>query len=68
VLDRLAAKTRASLAELNRARFPTRAMPALAPATLARWVTTGFDPFHPEPIPPWQRVARIALANLTWRC
>lgn len=67
VLDRLSAKVRESVAQLNRERFPIGAMPALAPATLARWVTTGFDPFHPRRIPPWQRVLRIALASLTWR-
>lgn len=67
VLDRLGNRITTVLGGLNRSRFPTRAMPALAPATLARWTTRGFDPFRAHALPAWQRVARIAWSNLTWR-
>jgi phytoene/squalene synthetase len=61
---RAAARTKAALAAANAARFPPSAMPVLSPATLARLKV---DPFAPKPLPPWQRVARLALANLMWR-
>lgn len=73
VVVRLAGAARGALTNLRRAQFPTRATPALSPATLAgvwarRASMAGFDPFRPmPPIPQWQRVGRIALANLTWR-
>lgn len=67
VLDRMGARALRALAELNRTSFPISATPALAPATLARWVARGFDPFAPRALPEWQRVARIGWCNLTWR-
>ena len=67
VLDRTGSRALRALGDLNRARFPTAVTPALAPATLARWVARGFDPFAPRALPAWQRVARIAWSNLTWR-
>jgi phytoene/squalene synthetase len=60
VSQRLHGKALAALKALNGSRFPTRAMPALAVATLARWVPGAA-------MPSWQRVARLAFANLTWR-
>lgn len=60
VTQRLHGKALAALKALNGSRFPMRGMPALAVATLARW-TPG------AAMPSWQRVARLALANLTWR-
>lgn len=60
VTQRLHGKALAALRALNGSRFPTRATPALAVATLARWAPGAA-------MPPWQRVARLALANLTWR-
>jgi phytoene synthase len=73
VVARLAGAARGALTKLRRAQFPTEATPALSAATLAgvwarRAGSAGFDPFRPmQPIPQWQRVGRIALANLTWR-
>ena len=64
LVDRAAARTRAALAAANASRFPPSAMPALSPATLARIAA---DPFAAKPLAPWQRVARLALANLMWR-
>ncbi len=61
---RAAARTKAALAAANASRFPPSAMPVLSPATLARLTA---DPFAPKPLAPWQRVARLALANLLWR-
>lgn len=55
---RAAARTKEALAAANAARFPPSAMPALSYATLARATT---------PPAPWQRVTRIALANVMWR-
>lgn len=61
-LQRLAARasahTRAALTAANADRFPPSAMPVLSPAAIAR---------APRPPAPWQRVARLALANLMWR-
>jgi phytoene synthase len=65
VFERMRAMVRAELGALNRARFPLMAMPALAVATLAR--RGAVDPFAATAMPPWQRLARIAFANLTWR-
>lgn len=67
VLDRIGERACQALSDLNRATFPTSATPALAPATLARWVARGFSPFAPRALPEWQRIARIAWSNLTWR-
>lgn len=64
IVTRAAAHTKAALAAANAARFRLSAMPAISPATLAR---IPGDPFNIKPLAPWQRVARIALANLTWR-
>jgi phytoene/squalene synthetase len=64
IVARAAASIKAALAAANAARFRLSAMPALSPATLARIKS---DPFAPKPLAPWQRVTRIALANLTWR-
>lgn len=61
---RAAASVKVALAAANAARFPPSAMPALSPATLARLKA---DPFGTKPLAPWQRVARLALANLMWR-
>ncbi len=61
---RAAAATKAALATANAARFPPSAMPALSPATLAR---SNAVPFASKPLAPWQRVTRLALANLMWR-
>jgi len=65
VFERMRAWARIELGALNRTRFPTMAMPALAAATLARRVAV--DTFSATEMPSWQRLARIALANLTWR-
>lgn len=68
VFERMKGLLRAELGALNRARFATAATPALAAATVARRATgQGFDPLSPSPKPSWQRLARIAFANLTWR-
>jgi phytoene synthase len=65
---RLGTKVREALSRLNGMRFPVGAMPVLAPAALARWaIGRRFDPLQPKIMPGWQRVARLALANLTWR-
>lgn len=64
IAARAAARTKAALAAANNARFRLSAIPALSPATLAR---VPADPFAARPLAPWARVARIALANLTWR-
>jgi len=64
IVARARARTKAALAEANATRFRLSAMPALSPATLARIPS---DPFDAKPLAPWQRVARIALANLMWR-
>jgi phytoene synthase len=63
--DRMRGLVRDELKALNRARFPTAAMPALAAATLTRRAAA--EPFAATPAPSWQRLARIAFANLTWR-
>lgn len=65
VFTRIRASLRAELGALNRSRFPPTATPVLAMATLARRAAA--DPFAARPMQPWQRLARIALANLTWR-
>jgi phytoene synthase len=65
VFERMRERVRAELVALNRARFPMAAMPALAAATIAR--RAAHDPFSASPVPPWQRLARIAFANLAWR-
>lgn len=65
VFARLQALVRTELGALNRARFPTTAMPGLAVATLAR--QAAIDPFSATAMPSWQRLARIAFANLSWR-
>ena len=61
-LQRLAARAsgrvKAALAAANAERFPPSAMPVLSPAAIAR---------APRPPAPWQRVTRLALANLMWR-
>lgn len=73
VVVRLVMAADRALAELGRQKFSTRVTPALAPATVARWILrlarrADFDPFQDgRALPAWQRVARIALANLTWR-
>ncbi len=59
---------RASLAELNRLRFPRTATPILALATLARpFLTASFDPLQPTATSPAERALRLAAANLFWR-
>jgi phytoene synthase len=61
-------RVRAALGEVNRARFPRAAMPALALATLARPVLVpGRDPLLIGAISPFERAARLAAANLLWR-
>ena len=65
VFARMRELVRAELAAVNRSRFPTTATPALAAATLGR--QTASDPFAATAPPSWQRLARIAFANLTWR-
>jgi 15-cis-phytoene synthase len=55
---RATTRTTEALAAANAARFPPSAMPILSYATLARAA---------KPPAPWQRVTRIALANLMWR-
>lgn len=67
VCGRLAAKGRAALAAVNAARFPTKAMPALSVAALARPVFARAGDAKAPPMPAWQRVARLAFANLSWR-
>jgi phytoene synthase len=64
IAARAIARAKVALAAANATRFRLSAMPALSPATLARVPT---DPFAPRSLAPWQRVARIALANLMWR-
>lgn len=62
------ARIRSALGEVNRARFPRAAMPALALATLARPVLArGDEPAAVRVVSPAGRVARLALANLLWR-
>ena len=59
---------RTALVKINRMTFPRAAMPALAPATMARWpIGSRFKPLQPDPMSSWQRVARLSLANLLWR-
>jgi len=65
VFARMRTLVRAELAAVNRSRFPTTATPALATATLARQAAS--DPLAATVRPSWQRLARIAFANLTWR-
>lgn len=73
VVVRLAGAAQAALDKLRGQAFPMSATPALAAATLVRGGirrarSPDFDPFHAaRPLPQWQRVARIGLANLTWR-
>ncbi|MCE9520953.1 MAG: squalene/phytoene synthase family protein [Alphaproteobacteria bacterium] len=73
VTARLAGQARAALTRLRGQNFPTRATPVLAAATTARWAIAlalkpAFDPYAPmRALPAWQRVARIAFANLAWR-
>jgi phytoene/squalene synthetase len=62
VVERVRSRVRTALAAVNRSRFPRAAIPALAPATLARF---GYP--RAQPMPGWQRVVRLAIANLTWR-
>jgi len=67
-LDGMKAKAKRALSELNAARFPRAATAALAPATLSRWsLRRAFDPARPGAMPAWQRVARLAAANFSWR-
>ena len=60
---RLTAAAERALDRLGRLPVPARIMPVLSAAATARWILrhNGRAP------PPWQRVARIALANLSWR-
>jgi phytoene/squalene synthetase len=73
VVLRLAKAGEGALGKLAGGRFPTRATPALSPATMARPYlravrSPNFDPFRAAPpTPQWLRVARIAFATLTWR-
>ncbi len=73
VLVRMAGAAQAALGKLRAHAFPMSATPALAAATLSRVSIRrvrgpNFDPFRAaQPMAQWQRVARIALANLTWR-
>jgi phytoene synthase len=62
VVERVRSRLRVALTAVNGSRFPRAAMPALAVATLARF---GYP--SAGAMPPWQRVMRLALANLTWR-
>jgi phytoene/squalene synthetase len=56
------------LAELDRLRVDRRARPALAAAAMARVVAgNAFDPLKGTQVTNWQRLSRIALANLTGR-
>lgn len=55
---RATARTQAALAAANAERFPPSAMPVLSPASIAR---------ASRAPAPWQRVTRLALANLMWR-
>lgn len=64
VFGRMQARVRSSLKALNASSFPRVATPALAVATLAREV---HDPFRRQAHAAWRRLARLALANLTWR-
>lgn len=57
-------RMRECLINTNGTRFPLKAMPVLAVATLAR---VAVDPTAPVELTPWQRASRLALANLTWR-
>lgn len=68
VFDEVRGRIRTALDEVNQARFPRAAMPALALATLARPVLSrGDDPVAVRVVSPAGRVARLALANLLWR-
>jgi len=64
VFERMRERVRSELAALNRARFPMAVLPALTAATMARRAAR--DPFSTLPVPPWQRLAWIAFANLAW--
>jgi len=66
VVARLAKAGEAAGGRLRLQSFPVRATPVLAYAALSR---RGLRrPFgETRALPSWQRVARIALANLTWR-
>lgn len=62
------ARIRSALGDVNRARFPRAAMPALALATLARpALVSGHDPLLVQGLSPAGRVTRVAVANLLWR-
>lgn len=66
--NRLKTKIKTALRDLNASRFSLQSIPALAPATCARWQARNtFDPWAPQPTPPWHRVTRLTLANLLWR-
>jgi phytoene synthase len=65
VFERMRGRAQAELDALNRAPFPMAALPALAAATMARRAAR--DPFSASPASAWQRLARIAFANLAWR-
>jgi phytoene synthase len=62
VVERLRSRVLISLRAVNQSRFPRAAMPALALATLARF---GYP--RALRMPRWQRVVRLAMANLIWR-
>lgn len=65
VFTRMRGLVRRHLGALNASAFPRAATPALAVATLARLAPA--DPFRPRATADWQRLARLSLANLTWR-
>ena len=68
VFDEVRGRIKVALGEVNRARFPRAAMPALALATLARpALSMGDTPTTVRVVSPAGRVARLALANLLWR-
>ncbi len=68
IFNRFKDGIRQELAKLNSMRAPRKATPALAFASCARWeARRKFDAWHPQPMPDWQRVMRISLANFAWR-
>ena len=68
IFDRFKDAIRQDLARLNSMRTPRKSTPALAFASCARWEAwRKFDAWHPQPMPGWQRVMRISLANFARR-
>ena len=68
IFDRFKDAIRQDLVKLNSMGTPRKATPALAFASCARWeARRKSDAWHPQPMPEWQRLIRIALANLARR-